>query len=195
MTSDPWSRGPSLQQLNKQPPVGVHESWVHLQRIQLQEQKTRGRSGTYLHSARLRRVTVMENSLEQSTLSIVGVLPRWAVGVRTLVCARARVRDRTSAKPCMLISLWTTFWNQSSGFCHLCVFPNTHRKYQYVWMYMGCVCVLYLYEQCFFFLFVFAKGLSDGFYGSVGKKFKATTTWDRRCTWIQDTRRANLSIK
>lgn len=120
----------------------------------------------------------MENSLEQSTLSIVGVLPRWAVGVRTLVCARARVRDRTSAKPCMLIGLWTTFWNQSSGFCHLCVFPNTHRKYQYVWMYMGCVCVLYLYEQCFIFLFVFAKGLSDGFYGSVGKKFKATTTWD-----------------
>lgn len=44
------------------------------------ENRTRRRrvSGSYLQSAGLRRVTVMENSVEQSTLSIVGVLPRWA---------------------------------------------------------------------------------------------------------------------
>lgn len=116
----------------------------------------------------------------------------------TCVCARARVRDRTSAKPCMLISLWTTFWNQSSGFCHLCVFPNTHRKYQYVWMYMGCVCVRVCYtcmSNVFFFYSSLLKVFPMDFMAALEKNLKQQPPETRRCTWIQDTRRANLSIK
>lgn len=114
MTSDRWSRRPSLQQLNKQPPD--EGTWVLSSLTEgsgsdsgsdsasASENTRRGSWGTYLQSARLRLVTVMENSVEQSTLSIVGVLPRWAVCMRTLVYVRVWGTEQVHSPACLSAS-------------------------------------------------------------------------------------------
>lgn len=188
MTSDRWSREPSLQQLNKQPPVRVCESWVHLQRVQVQvqvqEQKTREEEVQELTSSRLVSGVWLWWKTHWSRVHfLLWVCCQGGRCVCAHLCACA-CEGQSKCKAPYVYQPLNHLLNSEFWVLSLMCLSNTHKKISVCMNVYGvCVCVCVISAKAmFFFYWPLLKVLWMDFMAALEKNLKWQPPETRRCT-------------